>query len=175
MRERPLDERSQDEPLLWSQLPLGDYFYHVTRLERLESIRLAGLTPPEVHKTGKNWNVSFYPKDRVTNRLFFFVKEADCLGDAIFDVETHHNVALRFRRGVIISGAILFKDPGYVQNQFIRAEPYSFSVADVSVPASVLEACQHAEWDAMRSEYRCRNWIPISEANSATLESRLGQ
>lgn len=146
----------------------------MTRLERLESIRLAGLTPPNLHKTGKNWNVSFYPKDKVTDRLFFFVKEADCLGDAIFDVQTHHNVALRFRRGVI-SGAILFKDPGYVQNQFIDGEPYSFSVADVGVPASMLEACQHAEWDDMRREYRCKNWIPISEANSATLESPPGR
>jgi len=146
----------------------------MTRLERLESIRLAGLSPPSAHKTGKNWNVSFYPKDKVTNRLFFFIREADCLGHAIFDVQTHHNVALRFRRGVI-SGAILFKDPGYVQNQIIGADAYSLSVADASVPASVLEACQHAEWDDIRREYRCKNWIPISEVNGATSESRPGQ
>jgi len=120
-----MEEWSQDKPLKWSELPRGEYFFHATPKDRLESIKQSGLTTPDTHKLGKIWDIPFYPKERVLDRLFLFILEKNCL-DYVSFYRHRKLVALRFKR-IEISGASLFKDPGYSDNEISKLKPISFS------------------------------------------------
>jgi len=152
-----MNEWRQDRPLDWGDLPKGKYFYHATPQKRLMEISSKGLMTPDSHKKGKEWNIPFY-SDKVTDRLFFFTNERSCLRH-VHIYKKRKMVALRFRREIIL-GALLFKDPGYVDNEVAELEPISFS-ANVKIPAKVLEKCKKIKWDEEQGRDITLNWVSL--------------
>ncbi|HEV2225794.1 MAG TPA: hypothetical protein VGR56_03205 [Nitrososphaerales archaeon] len=166
-----MHEWSQNIALDWEKLPKGEYFFHVAPLARLKMLKRLGLVPPAAHGMEKNWDTPFYPNDRVKDRLFLFPLEKDCLGYSNFYEEKNSSIALRFRREVI-SGATLYRDPGYRQNEIPRRKPYSFSAANISIPAGRLETCPAIKWDGRIKGYKSLGWVSLDQTKGPTVTVR---
>lgn len=160
-----MKEWSQNHPLAWEELPEGEFFYHSAYADRLDSIKRLGLTPPRMHKLGKNFINPFYP-EQLISRIYLFPSEKDCLEYTAFRGENQKMTAFRIRR-TVITNATLYRDPGYRQNE-IKSVPYSFST-DVSIPANAVEACKLASWDDRRKGFVGLSWVALSEMEGPTL------
>lgn len=67
----------REQPLRWSDLPTGDYFYHGTPVDRIDSIKKSGLLTPVLHGASK---ARGHGVEKSSDRLFFFLHEDYCMG-----------------------------------------------------------------------------------------------
>jgi hypothetical protein len=159
----------RDKPRRWSELPKGEYFYHGTPLDRLESIKKNGLITPLISGAGKARGRGV---ERSSERLFFFLHE-NFFMSLVHDrnippfysnqEKSPKEVALRVRRSFIRGANLtLSEDPLYDKDEceavFVKG----------CVPTTEIEACSQAlHNDGKRSRW-LTTWIPISEATGAT-------
>jgi hypothetical protein len=148
-----------------------EFFYHVSRYDRLESIKRLGLTPSGGHGMGYTMSVTASVQDR----LFLWPEERTAIG---WIDSTPGGVLLRFRSEVI-PDLRPYEDDNFAQNEssFGRrpVAVYSFGV-NATVPASSLESSGYVKKEpGFGDKWFAYAWVPLEQTKGPTKELVRGQ